>query len=62
MSTSAGRVQSGVMMQIVGAAMVVVAAIWLFVSDEPFPMWLIVAGGGVMFLSAGAAVRRAGTE
>ena len=45
-------------MQIVGLVMIVVAVIWLFVVDEPFPMWLIIAGGGVMFLGVGAAVRR----
>jgi hypothetical protein len=49
-------------MQIVGVVMIVAAAVWLFVSDEPFPMWLIVAGGGVMFLGVGAAVRRTDTE
>jgi len=58
MSTSTSRSQSGVAMQIVGLAMIVVAVIWLFIVDEPFPMWLIVAGGGVMFLGVGAAVRR----
>jgi len=58
MSTSTSRSQSGVAMQIVGLVMIVVAVIWLFIVDEPFPMWLIVAGGGVMFLGVGAAVRR----
>ena len=62
MSTDTGRTQSGVVMQIVGVVMIVVAAVWLFIADEPFPMWLIVAGGGVMFLGVGAAVRRADTE
>ena len=62
MSTDTGRTQSGVVMQIVGVVMIVAAAIWLFVADEPFPMWLIVAGGGVMFLGVGAAVRRTDTE
>jgi drug/metabolite transporter superfamily protein YnfA len=52
------RTQSGAVMQIVGVVMIVAAAIWLFVVDEPFPMWLILAGGGVMFLGVGAAVRR----
>lgn len=58
MSTSTSRSQSGTAMQIVGLVMIVVAVIWLFVVDEPFPMWLIIAGGGVMFLGVGAAVRR----
>jgi drug/metabolite transporter superfamily protein YnfA len=45
-------------MQIVGLVMIVVAVIWLFVVDDSVPMWLIIAGGGVMFLGVGAAVRR----
>jgi drug/metabolite transporter superfamily protein YnfA len=62
MSTNTSRTQSGVVMQVVGVVMVVAAVIWLFVVDEPFPMWLIVAGGGVMFLGVGAAVRRDSNE
>ena len=62
MSTDTDRTHSGVAMQIVGVVMIIAAAIWLFVADEPFPMWLIVAGGGVMFLGVGAAVRRTDTE
>lgn len=58
MSSNMNRTQSGAVMQIVGVVMIVAAAIWLFVVDEPFPMWLILAGGGVMFLGVGAAVRR----
>ena len=61
MSANTSRTQSGAVMQVVGVVMVVVAAIWLFVADEPFPMWLIVAGGGVMLLGVGAAVRRNST-
>jgi len=57
-SSNMNRTQSGAVMQIVGVVMIVAAAIWLFVVDEPFPMWLILAGGGVMFLGVGAAVRR----
>jgi hypothetical protein len=58
MSANTSRSQSGAAMQIAGLVMIVVAAIWLFFVDEPFPMWLIIAGGGVMFLGVGAAVRR----
>jgi hypothetical protein len=57
MLTDAGEAHPGVAMQIVGALIVVVAVPWLFAVDEPSPMWLIVAGGGVMFLGVGAAVR-----
>jgi drug/metabolite transporter superfamily protein YnfA len=58
MSTNTNRTQAGAVMQIVGVVLIVVAAIWLFVVDEPFPMWLILAGGGIMFLGVGATVRR----
>ena len=61
MSTDTGRTHSGVAMQIVGVVMIVAAAVWFFVADEPFSMWLIVAGG-VMFLGVGAAARRTDTE
>ncbi len=27
---------------------------------DPFPMWLIIAGGGIMFIGVGAAVNGAG--
>jgi drug/metabolite transporter superfamily protein YnfA len=58
MATKMSRTQSGAVMQIFGVVMIVVAAIWLFVADEAFPMWLIIAGGGLLFLGVGAAVRR----
>ena len=58
MSATTSHTQSGAVMQIVGAVMIVIAMIWLFVVDDPFPMWLIISGGGIMFLGVGAAVRR----
>jgi hypothetical protein len=48
-------------MMIVGLLMVAVAAVWLVVVSEPFPMWLIIAGAGLVFLGAGAALSRTGT-
>jgi tetrahydromethanopterin S-methyltransferase subunit E len=44
-------------MQLVGVAMMVLALMWLVVADDPFPMWLILAGGGVTFLGVGASIR-----
>lgn len=58
MSSSHDQSPSGVVMQVVGVAMLVVALVWLFAADDPFPMWLIISGGGVMFLGVGAAVQR----
>jgi hypothetical protein len=60
MSTDSGRTHSVVVMQIVGVVMIVAAAVWLFVADEPFPTWLIVAGGGVMFLGGSSASQNDG--
>lgn len=48
---------SGVTMMIVGGVMVVAAACLLLFVDDSFPMWLLVAGAGLMFLNVGAAVR-----
>ena len=57
MASRATRQGEGAVMQIVGILMVVGALIWLLVVEDPFPMWLIIAGVGVMFLGVGAAIR-----
>ena len=57
MASRATRQGEGAVMQIVGILMVVGALIWLLVVEDPFPMWLIIAGGGLMFLGVGAAIR-----
>jgi hypothetical protein len=53
------RGTSGVTMMIVGGVMVVAAACLclLLLFDDSFPMWLLVAGAGLMFLGVGSAVR-----
>jgi len=58
MASTTDQERSGLVMQLVGVAMIVVAAVWLFVVEDPFPMWLIISGVGLTFLGAGAAVRR----
>jgi len=58
MSSSTDRPRSDVVMQLVGAAMLVVAVIWLLAVDNPFPIWLTISGTGLMFLGVGAAQRR----
>lgn len=45
-------------MMIVGALGLVVALVWLLAVPDPFPMWLIIAGGGLTFIGAGAALTR----
>ena len=51
------RGTSSVTMMIVGGVMVVAAASLLLFVDDSFPMWLLVAGAGLMFLAVGAVVR-----
>ncbi|MGB5432837.1 MAG: hypothetical protein WBO21_07495 [Acidimicrobiia bacterium] len=57
MPSYTNRGTPGVAMMIVGGVMVVAAACLLLFVDDSFPMWLLVAGAGLMFLSAGAAAR-----
>ena len=52
------RTRSGVIVQILGGLMLIVALLWLIVVEDPFPMWLIIAGGGVMFIGVGASIRQ----
>lgn len=58
MSTDLETRNAGVAMVVVGLVGLVVAVLWLFLTDDPFPMWLIFAGGGLTFIGAGAAMRR----
>lgn len=57
MASHTNRGTPGVAMMIVGGVMVVAAASLLLFVDDSFPMWLLVAGAGLMFLSVGAAAR-----
>jgi hypothetical protein len=51
--------RSGLVMTLTGVAMLLAALGMLTLMGDPFPMWLIIAGGGVMFIGVGASVRRA---
>ena len=50
--------QRSLVMVGVGVLALVASAVWLVVAAEPFPMWLIIAGGGLLFIGAGSALRR----
>lgn len=50
--------RNGSVMMIVGAVMLIASALYLFLVDDPFPMWLIIGGAGVMFIGVGSAVQR----
>ena len=45
-------------MMAVGVFGILTAFVWLLVVTDPFPMWLIIAGGGLVLLGAGAALTR----
>jgi drug/metabolite transporter superfamily protein YnfA len=52
------RQRRGRAMMIVGVVGVVAALMWLLAVSDPFPMWLIIAGGGLVFIGAGAALNK----
>ena len=58
MPTGSPTTNRGTIMSVVGVIGLVAAVVWLFVVDDPFPMWLVLAGGGLTFIGAGAAIRR----
>ncbi len=50
--------RSGLMMQIVGALMLLGSVLYLFLVEDPFPMWLLIGGAGLMFIGVGSAIQR----
>ena len=58
MSTDLEVRRRGQVMVLVGLLGVIAALAWLIWVTDPFPMWLIIAGGGLVFLGAGAAMTR----
>jgi hypothetical protein len=59
-STEIQQNRRGQIMMIVGLMALLAAAGWLWMVADPFPMWLILAGGGLLFLGVGASLNRAG--
>jgi hypothetical protein len=51
--------RSGLAMALTGVVMLLAALGMLILLDEPFPMWLVIAGGGVMFIGVAASTRQA---
>ena len=48
------------MMLVVGLVFLMGATGWLLMAAEPFPMWLLIAGGGLMIISVRESVNRTG--
>jgi hypothetical protein len=45
-------------MMITGALMLLASVLYLFFVEDPFPMWLILGGAGVMFIGVGSSIQR----
>ena len=54
------RRRSSTVMAIVGALLVVAGLAWLLWAASPLPMWIVLCGGGLVFLGSAAALRRGG--
>ncbi len=47
-------------MIVTGALMLLASVLYLVFVEDPFPMWLIIGGAGVMFIGVGSSIRRPG--
>ena len=54
--------RSGLAMTIIGVLMLIASVFYLIQVDDPFPMWLIIGGAGLMFVGVGSATQRRGPE
>lgn len=45
-------------MMITGGLMVLAGTLILVLAEDSSPLWLIISGGGVLFLGTGSALRR----
>ncbi len=54
---SESKHRNGLVMTITGGLMLLVSVVYVVLIDDPFPMWLIIGGAGVMFIGAGRAIQ-----
>lgn len=54
--------RNGLIMRIVGMLMLLASVVYLFLVEDPLPMWLILGGAGVMFIGVGLAIERQDSE
>jgi hypothetical protein len=52
-----GNDASSLVMAVVGALLVVAGLAWLLWAADPLPMWIVLSGGGLVFLGTSAALR-----
>lgn len=50
--------RNGLVMMVTGALMLLASVLYLVLVEDPFPMWLIIGGTGVMFIGVGSAAQR----
>ena len=53
---SDSTLRNGLVMRITGVVMLLASVLYLFLVEDPFPMWLILGGAGVMFLGVGSTI------
>ena len=53
---SDSTLRNGLAMRITGVVMLLASVFYLFLVEEPFPMWLILGGAGVMFIGFGSTI------
>lgn len=53
---SESKSRNALIMMITGGLMLLASALYLFLVDDPFPMWLVIGGAGVMFIGVGASI------
>ena len=54
--------RNGLAMITTGALMLIASVLYLFLVEDPFPMWLIIGGAGMMFIGAGIGIQRQHSE
>lgn len=55
---SDSTLRNGLVMRITGVVMLLASVLYLFLVEDPFPMWLILGGAGVMFIGVGSTIGR----
>ena len=53
---SDSTLRNGLVMRITGVVMLLASVLYLFLVEDPFPMWLILGGAGVMFIGVGSTI------
>ena len=55
---SESKQRNGLVMMMTGGLILLSSVVYLILVDDPFPMWLIIGGAGVMFIGVGPSFQR----